>query len=157
MRSRSPSILPARRSAETAEGCLSRPGRLPAGQGRASKGRGFTLLETLLALTVLSIGLAVILQGLALGLQVRRESSDFLRMSLLAANELDRFLADEEGRELPSEGEEEGYRWRFERGDPSPADGDYSEGLSKVLLTVESGRGRTWEIVTLIPAEERGQ
>ena len=41
---------------------------------------GLTIIEVLLAFFILGTGLAVIMQGIALGLQVRRESSESQRM-----------------------------------------------------------------------------
>jgi prepilin-type N-terminal cleavage/methylation domain-containing protein len=112
--------------------------------------RGFTLLEVLVSVAVLGLGLTVIMQGLALGLRVRRDSAESLRLGLVAEHRLQQLFA--QGTVDPGDevGEEHGYTWRVEVVPPAEPEGEEGE-LVEVRLTVESPSGRKWELLTLMP------
>lgn len=102
-------------------------------------------------MAILGIGLAVIMQGLAQGVRLRRDSTDDQRMSLVAENRLNLLLAGEEAPSEAEEGEEGGYRWSLQN-DPSLLPGNGGEGdLVPVRITVKGNYGRSLEIVTLMP------
>ena len=129
------------------------PGEAPEPAGRSPS--GLTLIEVLLALFILGTGLAVIMQGLAVGLKVRRESTESQHLSLIALNRLNLLMS--EGKVPPDmeEGSEGDYRWRIE---VSPPDGDVEGGVeaapAHVRILVEAPSGRTWELSTLMPQDD---
>jgi prepilin-type N-terminal cleavage/methylation domain-containing protein len=112
---------------------------------------GLTLLEVLLAMAILGIGLAVIMQGLALGLKVRRESIETQAMSQVAENRLNELLG-EGSFSAAAEGTDGPYLWRLEE---LPAVGGAETGsagrLARLKINVEAPSGRTWELYTIFP------
>lgn len=122
---------------------------------RAGKSEtGLTLLEVLFALALLGMGVAVIVQGLALGLRVRRESAAMRRMTLVASNAVNLLLLRGEAPSEEEEGEEGEFVWRIL---PEPAaSGEEDEAGSQMPLriVVERGGGRTLELLTVFPAAE---
>jgi type II secretory pathway pseudopilin PulG len=131
-----------------------RSGSLTNGGGARDEA-GLTLLEVLFSIAVLGIGLAVIMQGLALGLRVRRESAAMQEMSLVAGNTLSRLLSQGEAPPDAEEGEAGDYRWRIEP-DPSLAGEEREEGANVPLrLVIEAPSGRSLEVVTVFPAGDR--
>jgi prepilin-type N-terminal cleavage/methylation domain-containing protein len=129
------------------------PGAAPEPAGRSPS--GLTLIEVLLALFILGTGLAVIMQGLALGLKIRRESTESQQLSLVALNRLNVLMS--EGKVSPDmeEGAEGDFRWRIES---SPSEGDAGRGTETVLahvrILVEAPSGRTWELSTIMPQDD---
>lgn len=113
----------------------------------AQSSAGLTLIEVLVALFIFGTGLAVVMQGLALGLKVRRDSAVTQQLSIVAANRLARLVADG-GAPLQEEGEEGPFHWRVES---LPLDGEGSGELHEVKITVAAPSGRQWEITTLFP------
>jgi prepilin-type N-terminal cleavage/methylation domain-containing protein len=128
---------------------------LPPGAGTVQATAGLTLIEVLVALFIFGVGVAVIFQGLALGLKVRRGADESQRLSLVALNRISLMMADG----AVSQGQEEGstgdYSWRIESS-PYGGESDHTDsgGLEEVRITVESPSGRTWETVSLFPVEE---
>jgi len=121
--------------------------------GEGTRGEaGLTLLEVLFSIAVLGIGLAVIMQGLALGLRVRRESKAMQEMSLVAENTLSRLLLQGEAPPDAEEGESGDYRWRIEP-DPSLVGEEQEEGANVPLrIVIEASSGRTLEVLTAFPS-----
>ena len=119
----------------------------PAAGGSA----GLTLLEVLLAVALLGLGMAVIVQGFAVGLRVRRESAAIREMTLAASGAVNLLLARGEAPAEEEEGEAGSYFWRIipEAVDP-PEDGE-SE-LVQVRILVERRSGRPLQVLTLFPA-----
>lgn len=113
----------------------------------APSGAGLTLIEVLIALFIFGTGMAVVMQGLALGLKVRRDSAVTRQLSIVAANRLARLVADG-GAPLREEGEEGPFHWRLES---LPLGDEGSGELHEVKITVEAPSGRQWEITTLFP------
>lgn len=136
---------------------VSREGILP-GASAEPAGRspsGLTLIEVLLALFILGTGLAVIMQGLALGLKVRRESTESQQLSLIALNRLNLLMSEGKVPSDMDEGSEGSYSWRIES---SPLGREVETGAEEVLahvrILVEAPSGRTWELSTIFPQDD---
>ena len=115
---------------------------------------GLTLLEVLIAVALLGMGIAVIVQGLALGLRVRRESAVIREMTLAASNTVNLLLLRGEAPAAEEEGEAGDYVWRIV---PEPAAlGEEEEGETRMPLriVVEKAGGRSLEVFTVFPAAE---
>lgn len=61
---------------------------LPAGKSKGAPRKGFTLIEIMVSVAILSIGLVLILQGFAHSLNVLRISEDNLKATFAADNKL---------------------------------------------------------------------
>ena len=82
-------------------------GEVGAGRAQGFPGReGFTLLEVLVALAILSLAVVAAIQGFAQGLRLLKLAGDHQRATL---------IADQKAREVvePSEGREHGTEGRF--------------------------------------------
>jgi general secretion pathway protein I len=122
--------------------------------------RGFTLVEVLVAMLVLSITVVAVLQLFGGGLRLVRASGDHLDAVLLAETQMAE-LAGQTLEEGVTEGTEGAYRWtRRVVVDASllPKD-DGSEvaprvRLARVSVEVRWGRNRQVKLVTLRPLGE---
>jgi general secretion pathway protein I len=122
--------------------------------------RGFTLVEVLVALLVLSITAVAVIQLFGGGLRLVRASGDHLDAVLIAESQMAQ-LTGETLQEGVTEGTEGAYRWtRRVVLDPSllPKT-DESEiaprvRLARVSVEVRWGRNRHVELVTLRPLGE---
>jgi prepilin-type N-terminal cleavage/methylation domain-containing protein len=86
------------------------PGFLPSGRGLDR--RGFTLIETLVAMMVLAISFVVIMQLFSGGLTSSRISGDYLYGMFHAQEKMDEFLLSENPEPGTYEGEfDDGYAW----------------------------------------------
>lgn len=86
------------------------PGFLPWGRGMDR--RGFTLIETLVAMMVLAISFVVIMQLFSGGLTSSRISEDYLYGMFHAQEKIDEFLLSENPEPGTYEGEfDDGYAW----------------------------------------------
>lgn len=90
------------------------------------------------------------MQGVALGLRVRRDAVEARSLFLLASDRLNRLMAAGEAPGGDEEGDRGGLRWRIEREPFDPAGEDVPESIP-LRIVVEAGSGRAWEIVTLMP------
>jgi general secretion pathway protein I len=82
--------------------------RVPVGSGR----RGFTLIETLVAMMVLAISFVVIMQLFSGGLTSSRVAGDYLYGMFHAQEKMDEFLLSENPEPGAYEGNfEDGYAW----------------------------------------------
>jgi general secretion pathway protein I len=123
--------------------------------------RGFTLVEVLVALLVLSIAAVAVIQLFGGGLRLVRASGEHLDAVLLAEAQMAELAGDETLEEGVTEGTEGAYRWtRRVVLDPTllPTD-DESEiaprvRLARVSVEVRWGRNRQVEMVTLRPLSE---
>jgi type II secretion system protein I len=122
--------------------------------------RGFTLIEVLVALLVLSIAVVAVLQLFGGGLRLARASSDHLEAILLAEARMTE-IGGQTLEEGVSEGTEGVYRWaRRVVVDPSllPDDQEPEIGprlrLARVTVEVRWGRNRQVELVTVRPVSE---
>src|SRR3989442_4087515 len=75
---------------------------------RTMRERGFTLLEVLVALAILSVAVVAVIQGFAQGLRLLKLSGDHQSAMQLADRKVREVLVPEEQRE---HGEEAGFRW----------------------------------------------
>lgn len=118
----------------------------------ADREAGLTLLEVLVAVALLGMGIAVIVQGLALGLRVRRESAAVRKMTLTASNAVNLLLLRGEAPSAEEEGETGEYTWRIV---PEPAAFGEEEGAKTQVplrIVVEREGGRSLEVFTAFPA-----
>jgi len=107
-----------------------------------------------MAVALLGMGIAVIVQGLALGLRVRRESAVVREMTLAATNAVNLLLMRGEAPSSEEEGEAGDYTWRIV---PQPAafdEEEEAETLMPLRVVVEREGGRSLEVVTVFPAAE---
>jgi general secretion pathway protein I len=110
----------------------------PTADGRAT---GFTLIEVLLAIVILTTGLVLVFEGFSVGLRAASIADKETTATLVAQ----RLIADLETQEALSVGTEEGeyeedypgYRWRLEI--QESADG--ISGLYEVQMTVTWTQG----------------
>ena len=122
---------------------------------------GFTLIEVLVALVVLSVAVVAVLQLFGGGLRLARASGDHLEATLLASTMLSD-LAWETLEEGTTEGTEGEFRWsRQVTGDPAllpeepdPAQPDTVR-LARVSVDVRWGKNRHVELVTIRPLGQR--
>jgi general secretion pathway protein I len=118
---------------------------------------GFTLIEVLVALVVLSVAVVAVLQLFGGGLRLARASGDHLEATLLASTMLSD-LAWETLEEGTTEGTEGEFRWSRQvtvdpallPEEPDPARPDTVR-LARVSVDVRWGRNRHVELVTIRP------
>jgi len=108
--------------------------------------RGFTLLEVLVALTILGLAVVAAIQGFAQGLRLLKLSGDHQRAMLVADLKAREVVSAEELEDQGTEGE---FRWHrtmrlLEAPDLQPETGDQP-------------RWRVWEIAVLVRWDERRQ
>lgn len=119
---------------------------------------GLTLIEVLIAMAILGIGLAVIFQGIGLGLRLRRDSEVVRRIAVVADRELNRLQIAAVPPDEPLAGEEKGVSWTVEQQpDIAYGTGEDEKGatnLVPVRITVTADNGRSREIVTLMRKDE---
>ena len=132
--------------------------RVIANKKAAGAPAGLTLIEVLIAMAILGIGLAVIFQGIGLGLRVRRDSEVIRRIAVVADRELNRLQIDAVPPEEPRSGEEGGVSWTVEQHPDITYGGGEDEeretNLVPVRITVTADNGRSREIVTLMRKDE---
>jgi general secretion pathway protein I len=122
---------------------------------------GFTLIEVLVALVVLSVAVVAVLQLFGGGLRLARASGDHLEATLLASTMLSE-LAWETLEEGTTEGTEGGFRWSRQvtvdpallPEEPDPARPDTVR-LARVSVDVRWGKNRHMELVTIRPLTPR--
>lgn len=89
--------------------------RVPRRRGPSARGHGFSLIEILVAVTVLALVLGVIYQVLGSGLQAADRSAGYGRAVVHANSVLAALGVESPPAEGVEEGEfEDGYRWRVE-------------------------------------------
>lgn len=126
-------------------------------QPRSTAQSGFTLIEVLVALVVLSVAVVAVLQLFGGGLRLARASGDHLEATLLASTMLSE-LAWETLEEGNTEGTEGGFRWSRQvtvdpallPEEPDPARPDTVR-LARVSVDVRWGKNRHVELVTIRP------
>jgi general secretion pathway protein I len=118
----------------------------PAPEGRAAAPeRGFTLIEVLVALAILSLAVVASIQGFAQGLRLLKLAGDHQHAMLLADQKMREVVDPKEGRENGTEGLLSWERTTrlLETPDLKPADG--------------SDRGRVYEIDVRVAWEQKRQ
>lgn len=116
--------------------------------------RGFTLVEVMVALIVLSVAVVAALQLFGGGLRLARAATDHQEATLLASEKLSE-LALEDLEESTSEGSEGDYRWTrrvtfdeaLEPEEPDPTKPGVR--LARLSVEVRWGKNRRVELVTL--------
>ena len=103
---------------------------------RTASRRGFTLIESIVALTLAAAGFAAIYQLYAGSANAERAATEMVFVSRLA----DTILSDPA---IDPEGVSQGYRWRLEAS-PSPA----QTGLDTLTLIILTPAGREVQVVT---------
>ena len=120
--------------------------------------RGLTLIEVLSAMALLGIGLAVIFQGIGLGLRVRRDSEVVRKIAVVADRELNRLMIAGVPPDEPETGEEDGITWIVEQHPDSDGTAkggeDVETSLVPVRITVSTESGRSREVLTLMSKEQ---
>ena len=112
---------------------------------RAGCERGFTLLEVLVALAILSVAVVAVIQGFAQDLRLLKLSGDHQRAMQLADQKVREVLVPEEQRE---HGAEAGFRWeRVIRLVEAP----------ELALPGRPPRWRVFEIAVRVTWDERRQ
>jgi type II secretion system protein I len=114
-------------------------------EGRAASEAGFTLIEVLVALAILSIAVVASIQAFAQGLRLLKLAGDHQHAMLLADQKMREVVDPKEGREQGTEGL---LAWErttrlLETPDLKPADG--------------SDRGRVYEIDVRVAWEQKRQ
>jgi len=80
---------------------------------RASSQKGFTLLEILLAVSLLGVAITVIMQQFSAGLRIARMSRTYTTATIYAKQKLEEFQVESEMEEGEESGRfEDGYSWR---------------------------------------------
>ena len=117
----------------------------PCRSQRAAPGAGFTLIEVLVALAILSLAVVACIQGFAEGLRLLKLAGDHQHAMLLADQKMREVVDPKEGREQGTEGLLSWERTTrlLETPDLKPADG--------------SDRGRVYEIDVRVAWEEKRQ
>ncbi len=128
---------------------------------RPARQEGFTLIEVVVALFVLSVAVVAVLQLFGGGLRLARASGDHLSATLLASGK----LAELTGEPLEAgttEGTEGDYRWSLRVADdpsllpeePDPANPNPVR-LARVTVEVRWGRNRLVELTTVRPLDKK--
>ncbi len=125
--------------------------------GRAQA--GFTLLEVLVALAVLSLAVVASIQGVAQGLRLLKAAGDHQQAMLVADLKAREVLTPREGQEQGTEGE---FRWERrvrlqEAPDLAPPGTIPLWRVYEVVVTVQWDRRRQVELATLrlVPAGQQ--
>jgi len=112
---------------------------------RTTRDRGFSLLEVLVALAILSVAVVAVIQGFAHGLRLLKLSGDHQRAMQLADQKVREVLSPEEQRE---HGAEAAFRWeRVIRLVEAP----------ELALPGRPPRWRVFEIAVRVTWDERRQ
>ena len=118
--------------------------------------RGFTLLEVLVALAILSVAVVAVIQGVAQSLRLLKLSGDSQRALLLADQKVREILAPEAERE---HGEEANFRWErvirpVEAAELTPPSGPPRWRVFEITVRVIWDERRQIELATLrtVPA-----
>ena len=124
-------------------------------QGARRWSGGFTLLEVLVAFTVLAISLGVLFQIFSTGMRASRSAEEYTRATLLAESKLAAIGITDALEEGETTGDfEDGFAWRVAIR-PYRLDGPEAEGLPppieayEVVVTVSWGQGSGERSVSL--------
>lgn len=126
---------------------------------RASKEKGFSILELIIAIAVLSIGLVGVLQIFPIGLRASQRAGMMTKASFLAQNKIeDLKLAGFDAitqlpPKIPLSGKEEGFEWNIKIDDLSLEGVESSSDMRKVIVTIawpERNTTRSKEFITYV-------
>lgn len=121
---------------------------------------GFTLIETLVAMAILSISLVVILQLFSGGLKSSRLSDNYTRAIFHAREKMEEILLDDNFVDMATEGEfSDGFEWKAQTLRFEPAQEEEEEEETKLPVDIfsikvnvgwhEGGQEKHFEISTL--------
>ena len=80
---------------------------------KLSSNKAFTLLEILLAVSILGVAMTVIMQQFSAGLRIARTSHTYTTATIYARQKLEEIQVEEEMKEREESGDfEDGYQWR---------------------------------------------
>jgi len=118
---------------------------------------GFTLLEVLVAFTILCVAVVAVIQGFAQGLRLLRAAGDQQMAVLIADQKAREVIIPLEGRE---EGNEGGFDWERKMSGVSAPDLTRTPASAKwhvyqIDVTVRWGEKRRLEVVTLRTSAEK--
>jgi len=118
---------------------------------------GFTLLEVLVAFTILCVAVVAVIQGFAQGLRLLRAAGDQQMAVLIADQKAREVIIPLEGRE---EGNESGFDWERKISVVSAPDLTRTPASAKwhvyqIDVTVRWGEKRRLEVVTLRTSAEK--
>jgi len=138
------------RYASTGSPVASRPP--PSSEARPVGGEaGFTLLETLTALTILAIALASLFQAQNMGLRTAAAATGYAKARVLAESLLAETVAVWRGGRQSKTGHEGGFAWSVDvtRAPGAPSKAQTKWGLHQIRVTVAWSAGRSIELNTL--------
>jgi type II secretion system protein I len=124
---------------------------------RRTGSEGFTLLEVMVALAIMSLAIVTMIQLFAQGIRLLKSGGDHQRAVLLADQKLREVGSVSEGIE---EGEEDSFQWERRITKVSEAEGPPETVAVKPLHTyrvsieVRWGKGKVVEVATLRTARE---
>lgn len=115
---------------------------------------GFTLIEVIVAMTIIAVSMTLVMQLFSSGLRVSRRSCDYTRAVVHAKGIMEEIAVKPE----QGSGEfEDGFRWRSEVepfGEPNENVGEEPVNLMKIKVTVEwddsKKRQKSIDLVSLI-------
>jgi prepilin-type N-terminal cleavage/methylation domain-containing protein len=131
--------------------------RSPA-SGTSPANDGFSLLEVIVALTILGFSLGVIFEGIGMAMRQRAKADDYIRLAAVEESLLGWLIAAEPDLDALAEGEENGIGWRLEQTElppaPAPAAGQNPTPpldalLVEVHITLTTPSGEKRELRTL--------
>jgi prepilin-type N-terminal cleavage/methylation domain-containing protein len=135
--------------------------------GHAFRGaRGLTLLEIMVAMSIMAVGLLVLLAGFAEGGKARQSAALYTKAILLSEGQMDKTLREEKIEDAPTSGtfdQDARFRWEIklepfflpaqEGADPSLV--KEPREYRQVILTTtwpDGKQQRSFELRTLVPA-----
>lgn len=127
--------------------------RAPSTEAKPADGEaGFTLIETLTALTILAIALVSLFEAQATGLRTAGSAAEYAKARILAQSLLAETTAGWRGGALSRRGNDDGFDWtvdiaRAPSGPPANADTKWR--LHQVRVAVDWGRDRHLQLDTL--------
>lgn len=112
---------------------------------------GFTLIETLTALTILAIALVSLFEAQGTGLRTAGNAADYAKARILGQSLLAETAATWRGGLLRQGGKEGAYDWSIDvsRAPGAPSKSQTKWGLHQIRVTIAWGAARSIELDTL--------
>lgn len=114
--------------------------------------RGFTLIETLIALAILAVTLVAFYEAMATGFRTFDMAADVEEAVLIAQSQLDRVVAL---RRIPgqAQGSAGAYRWRIDVQPAASSEAVLQLRTLRMSVLWSGGRGVSIERLVLVPSE----